>query len=131
MKLKLSSRKPNLTLLVMLLLATLCLFAPDVMAQTTTEAQSKLCGVMKNVYSILKVASILIVTIAVIFAGYQIAFAHKRISDVAPILIGGLLIGAAAQIASMVIGNKDMAGDGDCAADVKVSYVIPDTGYRA
>ena len=132
MKLKLSSRKPNLTLLVMLLIAALCLFAPDVMAQSTgTDAQTKLCGVMKNVYSILKVASILIVTIAVIFAGYQIAFAHKRISDVAPILIGGLLIGAAAQIASMVIGNKDMAGDGDCAADVKVSYVIPDTGYRA
>ena len=135
MKLKLSSRKPNLTLLVMLLLATLCLFAPDVMAQTTTEAQSKLCGVMKNVYSILKVASILVVTIAVIFAGYQIAFAHKRISDVAPILIGGLLIGAAAQIASMVIGNDGMKGSGDCAADVggtPTSYVITAApAYRA
>ena len=131
MKLTPSSRKPSLVLLVMLLIAALCLFAPDVMAQTSTDAQSKLCGVMKNVYSILKVASILIVTIAVIFAGYQIAFAHKRISDVAPILIGGLLIGAAAQIASMVIGNKDMTGSGDCAADVKVSYVIPDIGYRA
>ena len=132
MKFKLTSRKPNLTLLFMLLVAALCLFAPDVMA-AGTDAQGKLCGVMKNVYSILKVASILIVTIAVIFAGYQIAFAHKRISDVAPILIGGLLIGAAAQIASMVIGNNAMKGSGDCAADVSSNaYVIKaDPGYRA
>jgi type IV secretion system protein VirB2 len=43
--------------------------------------------------------------IAVIFAGYQIAFAHKRISDVAPILVGGFLIGAAAQIARMLVGD--------------------------
>ncbi len=134
MKVKNLFRKPNLTLLAMLAIATLFFFAPDVMAQaTTTDAQSKLCGVMKNVYSILKVASILIVTIAVIFAGYQIAFAHKRISDVAPILIGGLLIGAAAQIASMVIGNQNMKGNGDCAADVSTNaYVIKaDPLYRA
>lgn len=76
-----------------------------------TEAQTKLCGVMANVHSILKVASILIVTVAIIFAGYQIAFAHKRISDVAPILIGGLLIGAAGQLAVMVIGNGDFSQD--------------------
>lgn len=131
MKLTLSSRKPNLTLLVMLLVAALCLFAPDVMAQTTTDAQTKLCGVMKNVYGILKVASILIVTIAVIFAGYQIAFAHKRISDVAPILIGGLLIGAAAQIASMVIGNSEMKGSSGCEADVSTNaFVIKADPYH-
>lgn len=51
--------------------------------------------------------SVAVVTIAIIFAGYQIAFAHKRISDVAPILIGGVLIGAAGQIAKMLVGNAD------------------------
>ena len=40
---------------------------------------------------------------AVIFAGYQIAFAHKRFTEVAPILVGGLLIGAAGQIARMLL----------------------------
>ena len=45
-------------------------------------------------------------TIAVIFAGYQIAFNHKRISDVAPVLIGGFLIGAAAQIANMLLPDN-------------------------
>lgn len=58
-----------------------------------------------NIVGLLKLASIAVVTIAIIFAGYQIAFANKRISDVAPILVGGLLIGAAAQIAAMLIGT--------------------------
>jgi type IV secretion system protein VirB2 len=59
----------------------------------------------KNIVGLLNLASIAVVTIAVIFAGYQIAFANKRISDVASILIGGVLIGAAAQIAKMLIGG--------------------------
>ena len=61
----------------------------------------------RNINSLLNIASVAVVTIAVIFAGYQIAFAHKRISDVAPILIGGFMIGAAAQIANMLIGDGD------------------------
>ena len=80
---------------------------------TFDETGDKVCGFLGNINSILRLASIAVVTIAVIFAGYQIAFAHKRISDVAPILIGGLLIGAAGQIASMVIGD---GGNGDCSA---------------
>lgn len=75
---------------------------PDIaLAQTTAEA--RVTGFLGKLNSILNVASVAIVTIAVIFAGYQIAFAHKRISDVAPVLIGGFLIGAAAQLAKMVI----------------------------
>ncbi|MGY4514866.1 TrbC/VirB2 family protein [Lysobacter sp. HA18] len=58
-----------------------------------------------NINGLLNVASVSVVTIAVIFAGYQIAFAHKRIADVAPILIGGFLIGAATQVAKMLIGG--------------------------
>lgn len=56
-----------------------------------------------NINALLNVASIAVVTIAIIFAGYQIAFNHKRIGDVAPVLIGGFLIGAAAQIAKMLL----------------------------
>ena len=66
---------------------------------------SKVTGFLQSVNGLLNLASIAVVTIAVIFAGYQIAFAHKRISDVAPILIGGFLIGAAAQIAKMLVGD--------------------------
>jgi type IV secretion system protein VirB2 len=66
---------------------------------------SKVTGFLQNINGLLNMASIAVVTIAVIFAGYQIAFAHKRISDVAPILVGGFLIGAAAQIARMLVGD--------------------------
>ena len=55
---------------------------------------------------------IVVVTIAVIFSGYQIAFAHKRIGDVAPIMIGAILIGAAGQIAKMFLGTS--AGTDAC-----------------
>ncbi|SFR90087.1 type IV secretion system protein VirB2 [Dyella sp. OK004] len=71
------------------------------------DAQSNICGVLGTINNLLNVASIVVVTIAIIFSGYQIAFAHKRISDVAPALIGGVLIGAAAQIAKMVIGGSN------------------------
>ena len=55
---------------------------------------------LNNISGILNAASVVVVTVAIVFAGYQIAFAHKRLSDVAPVLIGGLLIGGAAAIAS-------------------------------
>jgi len=54
----------------------------------------------------LSLIAVSVVTIAIIFAGYQIAFAHKRIADVAPVLIGGVLIGAAGQIAKMLLTNN-------------------------
>jgi type IV secretion system protein VirB2 len=73
------------------------------MAQEATDRVEEFFG---NLNSLLNIASIAVVTIAVIFAGYQIAFAHKRISDVAPVLIGGFLIGAAAQIARMLLGDN-------------------------
>lgn len=73
------------------------------MAQDVTGATTRVTSFFSNINSLLNIASIAIVTIAVIFAGYQIAFNHKRIGDVAPVLIGGFLIGAAAQIAKMLL----------------------------
>jgi type IV secretion system protein VirB2 len=71
------------------------------------QADTKVEEFFENIRGLLTIASISVVTIAVIFAGYQIAFAHKRIADVAPILIGGFLIGAAAQIAGMLLGPDE------------------------
>ena len=91
-------------MLAMLFTAVVAL--PDLaLAQDFAGADQKVCGFFDSINGLLNLASIAVVTIAVIFAGYQIAFAHKRISDVAPILIGGLLIGAAGQIAKMLIGD--------------------------
>lgn len=84
------------------------------MAQDFGGADGKVTTFFDNINGLLNIASIAVVTIAVIFAGYQIAFAHKRVGDVAPILIGGFLIGAAAQIARMLLGT-DGGGAGGMA----------------
>lgn len=70
-----------------------------------TDAGDTIVGFFESVEGLVGVASVLIVTIAIIFAGYQVAFAHKRISDVAPILIGGVMIGAAGAVATMLVGD--------------------------
>lgn len=74
------------------------------------DSEGSVCTFLGSINNLLTIASIAVVTIAVIFAGYQIAFAHKRISDVAPILIGGLLIGAAGQIAAMIMPDNSNQG---------------------
>lgn len=86
------------------------------------DTENSVCGFLGSVNNLLTIASIAVVTIAVIFAGYQIAFAHKRIGDVAPILIGGLLIGAAGQIAAMIM--PDNTHQGACMTDGSTVGVI-------
>ena len=61
---------------------------------------------LNNIAGILNAASIVGVTIAIVFAGYQIAFNNKRISEVAPVLLGGVLVGGAAQIAKMLTAGS-------------------------
>lgn len=106
--------------IVMATLFVALLAMPEIaFAQTTAE--ERVTGFLGKLNSILNVASLAIVTIAVIFAGYQIAFAHKRISDVAPVLIGGFLIGAAAQLAKMVI-PEDVAAPVSAVLNVLPMY---------
>jgi type IV secretion system protein VirB2 len=73
------------------------------------------CTFLKTIVGVLNAVSIVVVTIAIIFSGYQIAFAHKRISDVAPVFIGALIIGAASQIAKLFLsGSSGMGGGTKC-----------------
>ena len=67
---------------------------------------------LNNIGEILNAASLVVVTIAIVFAGYQIAFNNKRISEVAPVLLGGVLIGGASQIAAMLINSGSVGTAG-------------------
>ncbi|APO92931.1 TrbC/VirB2 family protein [Xanthomonas euvesicatoria pv. euvesicatoria] len=98
------------------------LVAGGTFAQTNQLANTdtKVCGFLGNVNSLLTMGSVAVVTIAVIVAGYQIAFAHKRISEVSPILIGGVLIGAAGQVANMIIGDR---GSNTCKGDAAAALI--------
>jgi type IV secretion system protein VirB2 len=99
-------------LVALLALPELALAAPD------SDFEGQACGFLDQITNLLGIASIAVVTIAIVFAGYQIAFAHKRISDVAPILIGGLLIGGASQLAAWILGDEygECSGGGTPAA---------------
>ncbi|CTP83758.1 TrbC/VirB2 family protein [Xanthomonas graminis] len=83
-------------------------------------ADTKVCGFLGKTNNILNMASVVVVTIAVVFAGYQIAFAHKRVSEVAPVLMGGVLIGAAGQLAKMLIGDT---GQTECKATAAIQMI--------
>lgn len=106
-KIKLKSGFEHQLMVALLLGIAMVTISPDVSAQTFADACNKVTGFFARFETILRVASISIVTIAVVFAGYQIAFAHKRLSDVAPVLIGGLLIGGAATIAGWFVGDLE------------------------
>ncbi|QDH71355.1 TrbC/VirB2 family protein [Marilutibacter alkalisoli] len=83
-----------------------CVAVPDLAFAQDRDFEGQTCGFLGQITGLLSIASIAVVTIAIVFAGYQIAFAHKRMSDVAPILIGGLLIGGASQLAGWILGDN-------------------------
>ena len=83
-----------------------------------SDAIGTACGFLGNVKNLLNAVSIVVVTIAIIFSGYQIAFAHKRIADVAPVMIGAILIGAASQIAGMFLANSS---GGDACSNASIT----------
>ncbi|APY15343.1 type IV secretion system protein VirB2 [Brucella sp. 10RB9214] len=58
---------------------------------------------MQKVLDLLRGVSITIVTMAIIWSGYKMAFRHARFMDVVPVLGGGLLVGAATEIAVYLI----------------------------
>lgn len=91
--------------------------------QDATETITATCTFANNINKILNAVSIIVVTIAVVFSGYQIAFAHKRIGDVAPVLIGAVLIGAAGQIAKMFLSGSTAASGASCTASL-ISHAL-------
>ncbi|GAA6140844.1 TrbC/VirB2 family protein [Hydrogenophaga sp. 5NK40-0174] len=114
---KLSKSSAFRVLSLALLASAAIAAAPETFAQTVEGFQGaceNVEGFFKNFETMLRVASVSIVTIAIVFAGYQIAFAHKRLTEVAPILVGGLLIGGAATIAGWFVEEWTSA-DASCA----------------
>jgi type IV secretion system protein VirB2 len=110
----------NRSALLMCLAVLAALALPSIaLGQDATDTIATTCGFASNINKILNAISIVIVTIAIVFSGYQIAFAHKRISDVSPVLIGAVLIGAAGQIAKMFLaGSTSAAGATACTASL-------------
>ncbi|ACX83259.1 TrbC/VirB2 family protein [Aggregatibacter actinomycetemcomitans] len=64
----------------------------------------KVNTLVDNILNSLTYIQIGVVTIAVIVAGYKVLFQGQTFREVAPILVGGIIIGAAAEIAKLLVG---------------------------
>lgn len=76
-------------------------FAVDGLAMVKTKSAT----FVDSINQVLSPLGIGIATISVFVFGYQVSFGGKSPSAAAPILVGGLIIGAAAAIAGMITGN--------------------------
>lgn len=65
---------------------------------------SKVNTVIENVMAVVLAISVAVFTICIALAGYRMAFQQARFADVAPILLGGMLVGGAGGMASWLLG---------------------------
>lgn len=63
---------------------------------------AKVEGFFTTIVSLLANITVGVVTIAIIFIGYQVAFNNKRLSDMSGVIIGAVIVGAAGQIANLL-----------------------------
>jgi type IV secretion system protein VirB2 len=58
---------------------------------------------VSTITTVLQGVAVGVFTICLMWAGFQIAFQHKKVADVAHIVIGGAIVGGAAGIASILV----------------------------
>lgn len=64
----------------------------------------KVNSFMENILDVLRGISIVVVTIAIMWAGYKYLFRRAEIAECAKILGGGLLIGGASELTQYLLG---------------------------
>jgi type IV secretion system protein VirB2 len=90
------------------IIALLYLVPTNVFAGGITPSNTNISGldhILNNIQSALYAAGACVVTIAIIWAGYKLAFAHSSLHDVAKPFVGAILIGSAATIAAYLLGQ--------------------------
>lgn len=65
---------------------------------------ARVSTVMTNVQNILVGVSVVAFTIALVWAGFKMAFQHAKWSEISNIVIGGIIVGGASGIASWLLG---------------------------
>ena len=85
--------------LLPLLVFAACFFLVDSAFAQTGAAETKITKFFTDIERILKTSGIIIITIAIMFAGIQMAFGDKRFTEVMPVLLGGMIAGLATLLA--------------------------------
>lgn len=65
---------------------------------------SRVNQVMTNVQLLLAGVAVTVFTVAIMWAGFKMAFQHAKWSEVSNVVIGGALVGAAGGLAAWLIG---------------------------
>lgn len=73
------------------------------MASPAFAQISKVNTVMTNVQTVLTGVAVTAFTIALMWAGFKMAFQHAKWSEISNIVIGGIIVGGAAGIAAWLI----------------------------
>lgn len=81
----------------------LCLFAIVGPAEAQVGGLGKVNTLMESVLGVLKGVSVAAVTIALIITGFKMAFRGESLADCAPVIVGGVVIGAASEIAQLLL----------------------------
>ncbi len=76
-------------------------FSNAAFAQAGGTGFGKITDMANQISTLLSTLSIVIMTIAFCFVGYQMAFANKRFADVMPVVIGAVIVGGALQLATL------------------------------
>ncbi len=86
-------------------LATFTATALMILAAPAVHAQiNKVNDTMEAVQGVLAGVAIAVFTIAIMWAGFKMAFQNARWTEVSNVVIGGILVGGAGGMASWLIG---------------------------
>jgi type IV secretion system protein VirB2 len=86
-------------------LATLAAGTLMILATPAVHAQiKKVNDTMEAVQGVLAGVAIAVFTIAIMWAGFKMAFQNARWTEVSNVVIGGILVGGAGGMASWLIG---------------------------
>lgn len=88
------------------LLGVVALSLADPALAQSTGGLDRINTFMDNILALLRGISITVATIAIIWAGYKFLYQHADLSEIVYIIGGGLLVGAAAEIARYLLGSS-------------------------
>jgi type IV secretion system protein VirB2 len=103
MKTTVNFMKKNASLVMFAMMLSLMFVEPSF----ATEWSQAVTDFAENISDGLKLFGAAVITIAFMFAGFQIAFGGKNISALMPIVIGALVIGGAASLAGLLIKTAE------------------------
>lgn len=88
--------------ILFMMLCTAFLMAEPAFAAGGTSGISSF---LNTIATVLTSVGVITITIAIMWAGYKIAFGGATFREMGPVLIGGALVGSAAWIAGQLMGS--------------------------